>query len=203
MTLKNNLNLQIAKSINFSQIFPRIKEERTRNFATISMSLLAVMFFGIFAISPTFGTISQINKQIQDDQFLDTQLTAKITNLTRLQEQYVLLQNSIPIIETAIPTTAQTTLFLAQLQAVAQESNVQLSRAQILPVEVSIGNSTNYNSFAFSVDAVGSKSTIDDFLKNLSNFNRLILITDFSIVEESSDINQSRIDIKGKAFFKS
>ena len=198
----NNLNSYIKKNVNLSQFFPKIKEERAKNFTTITLSFLSIMFFGIFAISPTLNTISDINKKLSDDQFVDTQLTQKITNITSLQQQYTKMQNSLILINDAIPTTPQTTTLLAQLQSVSSQSRVQLVRAQILPVEISQNTSSSYNSFGFALDASGSQTTIDNFLKNLENFNRLVFITNYSIVEASAKTNELRIDIKGKAFFK-
>ena len=73
----------------YFQMLPDFKEERTRKFTTLVFTLLALSFFGLFAISPTLSTIANLNKQLSDNEFVDSQLQNKINNLYTLQQDYV------------------------------------------------------------------------------------------------------------------
>lgn len=203
MNAKSLFNFDANKKINLNRFFPKLKEQSANNLISISLSLISVIFFGVFAINPTLGTISEISKKLDDSKFVNTELTQKISNLTQLQQQYALIRKKMDTINEAIPTSAQTAILIAQVQALSQKSKVQLKRVQILPVEIASKlNKTSYNVFSFSIDATGSKQTINNFLINLNNFNRLILITNYSIIEDSFKTNSYRIDLRGKAFFK-
>jgi Tfp pilus assembly protein PilO len=201
--------LSLPKNFNLFVTFPRLKEEKTRSYTTFVMTLLAIIIFGFFAINPTLGTIIELNKQLADNKYVDQQFVEKIANLAVLQAKYSKLTNDIPIVLNALPTNPNIPTFLAQIQAVATDSNIQLARLQVQPVDISNIPQpvTGYLSFSFAVVATGTTDQASNFIDGISGFNRLITIDNISIAKDQPDDNSQssgiRLNIKGRAYFKS
>jgi Tfp pilus assembly protein PilO len=204
-TSKKSLLLTFPKDIKLQNILPRIEEEKTRSFITLSLTLIAIVIFGFFAISPTLSTISELTKQLDDNRFVDTRLIEKISNLSKLQQQYATLQSDFSYVFSAVPKETDIPQFIAQVQAISQQTQVQLVRIQTLPVEVLANPSTKYTSVGLGIDIVGQPTDTDAFLHSLSSFQRIITIDSITITKNStSNIgdNSVRMSIKGKLYFQ-
>lgn len=185
-----------------SAILPRLAEKRVQSFTTITLSLVTLSFFGIFAISPTLSTIADLQKQISDSQFVNDQLSTKIINLTNLQVSYKQIQKSLPVLFNAIPYNPDVTVLIGQLQQIAKQSNVTLNHVQTLPVDVSNSTNTKYNSYSFALDVSGSSEDIQNFLNTIVNFNRLITVDAVSLSQSSTITDSYTLSFRGKAYFK-
>jgi len=186
---------------------PDLKQERTRKFTTIVLTLFASIVLGLFAVSPTLSTIANLQKQIDDNTFVDQKLQQKINNLSVLQQKYANIQNDLSVITDAIPTSAQLPLLVAQIQTVAKNTDLKLDTFQTFEVDLSGKNSTNknYSSFEFGLSAEGTYQQITAFLDNLVNFQRIITITNISISKPNNTGNTNstlQLNITGTAFFK-
>jgi Tfp pilus assembly protein PilO len=186
---------------------PDLKQERTKKFTTIVLTLVASMILGLFAVNPTLSTIANLQKQIDDNMFVDQKLQQKINNLSTLQQKYANVQNDLPVITDAIPASAQMPLLVAEIQTIAKDANLKLNSFQTFEVNLSKEKTTNknYSSFDFGLSAEGTYQQITDFLDNLVNFQRIITITNISISKSNSVNNTSgtlQLNIKGTAFFK-
>ena len=130
-----------------------------------------------------------------------------INNLSTLQQQYANVQNDLPVVTDAIPTSAQITLLVAQIQTVAKDASLKLDEFQTFEVNLSkitVPNK-NYSSFDFGLSAEGSYQQITDFLDNLTNFQRIITINNISVSKlnnTNSIDNTLQLNIQGTAFFK-
>jgi Tfp pilus assembly protein PilO len=186
---------------------PDLKQERTKKFTTIVLTLVASIILGLFAVNPTLSTIANLQKQIDDNMFVNQKLQQKISNLSALQQKYTNVQNDLPVITDAIPTSAQMPLLVAQIQTIAKDTNLKLDSFQTFEVNLSKEKITNknYSSFDFGLSAGGTYQQITDFLDNLVNFQRIITITNISISKPNGINNNSdtlQLNIKGTAFFK-
>jgi Tfp pilus assembly protein PilO len=165
---------------------PDLKQERTKKFTTIVLTLVASIILGLFAVSPTLSTIANLQKQIDDSTFVNQKLQQKINNLSTLQQQYANVQNDLPVVTDAIPTSAQITLLVAQIQTVAKDASLKLDEFQTFEVNL-------------------SKITVPN--KNYSSFNfqRIITINNISVSKlnnTNSIDNTLQLNIQGTAFFK-
>jgi Tfp pilus assembly protein PilO len=186
---------------------PDLKQERAKKFTTIVLTLAASIILGFFAVNPTLSTIANLQKQIDDNVFVDQKLQQKISNLSILQQKYANVQNDLPVITDAIPTSIQMPLLVADIQTIAKDTNLKLNSFQTFEVNLSKGKITNknYSSFDFGLSAEGTYQQITDFLNNLVNFQRIITITNISISKSNSVNNTSdtlQLNVKGTAFFK-
>lgn len=202
-------NLKTSKYI---EMLPHFQKEKSQAFGTIIFSLVIIAFFGIFAISPTVSTIAELQKKIEDNNFVNEQLDKKIANLIALQQQYQQLEKKIALVNNLYPQKPEVTLLTAQVQTIAQQSNITIARLQLLEVELvkkkpgptqtgRLGQE-NFNSYAFSFEGFGTYADITQFLANLVAFNRLVTLESVGISVEQENPFPYRVNVRGKAYFK-
>jgi len=182
---------------------PYFGETRTQKFLGVILTLIALSFFGFFAINPTVSAIVKLQKEVSDSEFVYNELGSKIKNLSELRKQYSLLQNDLSILTDAIPIEPNVHLLFAQIQAASRESNVKITKLQNFEVEVLKNNESaekEYYSFFFSIAADGTFQNILDFVKTIANMQRVIAIDVFSITNREDQ--SLGLNIKGAAFFK-
>lgn len=184
-------------------LLPRLRERRIRTFTTLALTLLTFTIFSVFAISPTLGTITDLQKQISDSEFVNQQLQTKITNLSVLQDNYTRLKPQLPAVYAGIPITAEIAIFLGQLQSIAINSQVTILRVQTLPVDFSSGTlSTKYSSYSFAIDVSGSQNDIVTFLHNLTSFSRLVSLDALSFGKTTRLADVYTLSIRGSTYFQ-
>ncbi len=201
-----NKNILINR---YKTLIPIFKEEKTQNFTSLVLTIIAFSIFGFFAINPTIATIAQLKKQLSDSHFVYDKLDEKIKNLQSLQQQYMLLGKDLSVVTKAIPRIPTVPLLTAQLQAVALNNHMTIKRLQVFQVELahaspettSKKNSDYPGSFAFAVDTEGSFPDITRYLSSLTNFERIVTIDTFAITKGATE-NNNGISIRGKAYFK-
>ena len=202
--IKASSKEEYAKYLAF---MPDLKQERTKKFTTIVLTLVATIILGLFAVSPTLSTIANLQKQIDDSTFVNQKLQQKINDLSTLQQKYANVQSDLPIITDAIPTSAQIPLLVAQIQTVAQNASLKLDSFQTFEVDLSKVTviNKNYSSFDFGLSAEGSYQQITDFLDNLTNFQRIITIANISVSKSNNTNNTNgtlQLNVGGATFFK-
>lgn len=205
--------MPIPKNINIFQNFYRskyfkvptqLKGEKTQTVTTLILTLIAFSFLGFFAISPTLSTITELQKQLEDYNFVENQLNQKITNLSILQQKYNLLQKDLPVIMSAIPQNPTAPFLFGQIQNIAKDSNVSLIRIQSSSIELSkqIEGADKYSSFNFSLEVEGSYKNMLIFLSSLSNYERILILDSISVNKNSEKKEGLRLNIRGKTLFK-
>ncbi len=204
MTLRFDKSLLLGSNNPYLiALLPRLKEKRVQNFTTLALTLVTFSIFAVFAISPTVGTITDLQKQIEDNKFVSNQLQQKITALSLLQDNYLHMQGQLPAVFSAIPTTPDITLFLGQLQALAVISGATVERVQTLPVDLSAtGPGAFYSSFSFAIDVDGSAESTQQFLKNLTSLSRLVTIEAISYGKNTRLATTYLLSIRGAAYFQ-
>jgi len=185
---------------------PYLTPERSQKFFGIVLTLCALAFFGFFAIKPTVSTILKLQRELSDNQFVLNQLETKIKNLTELRKQYFNLQSDLPIITSAITVQPDVHLLFAQIQSIAQTSNITIKKLQNFEVEVlrnDKGMGKNYYSYSFAIAGSGSFENISRFAQTLTDMERIVNIDIFSI-NNITDQNRESLgfNIQGTAFFK-
>ena len=181
-----------------------VKSKRTIEITYLSLTIVALIFFGLFAINPTLSTIANLQKQLSDDQFVDQQLEIKINNLTSLQQSYGNLQPDLPTIYNAIPQSAQAPVLIAQIQSVAKDSNMNILSAQIFPVELDdkLATGTKYGSFTFVILAQGSDANVTSFIDSLAKMQRIISLDQITITQKANDASVFQASIRGSGIYK-
>lgn len=204
----SNLILKNIKKNNYQrylELMPNFKQEKTQKYLTVILTLVASIILGIFALSPTLSTIVKLQKQLEDDKFVEQELGKKINNLSVLQQKYSGLTESLPIVYDAVPKNSQIPLLIAQLQALVNESSIQLSNLQTFQVDVSQAALSNkkFSSYDFGVSVKGNYQNMLTFINKIINFQRLITIENISITKVTGvNTTDLQLNIKGTAYFK-
>jgi Tfp pilus assembly protein PilO len=185
---------------------PYLTPERSQKFFGIVLTLCAISFFGFFAISPTVSTVLKLKKELSDNQFVFNQLDIKIKNLTELRKQYFDLQNDLPAITSAITIQPDASVLFAQIQSIAQTSNIAIKKLQNFEVEVLRNDKSagkNYYSYSFSIAGIGSFENISRFISTITSMERIVNIDGFSINNATDQSSESLgFSVQGSAFFK-
>lgn len=188
----------------FLAMVPTFKEKRVQQFTTLSLTLVTIAFFGLFAINPTLGTIADLQKQLEDSQFIHDALQTKIANLTTLQTQYTQLEPDLNPVFSAVPQTPGIDSLVGQVHQIAQQSSLQLNRVQTLPIDLSPAtlSKAKYLAYAFSIEAQGDLPTLQKFMSQLATFNRLISFDTVNFSKVGRIDNTFRATIRGRTYFK-
>jgi len=194
-------NLQKKK---FFEALPDFKEEKMQKFTTLVFTIVALSFFGLFAISPTLSTIANLNKQLEDNKFVDKELQEKINNLYLLQQKYGQLTPDLPYVLDSFPKNPQVPLLVAQLQSLAQSSNTAISSLQTFEVEIpnSYNNTKKFYAFSFSVSASGSYEDLSKFINSVIKMQRVVSINILSLSRNTGDGPPTQLNFKGTAYYK-
>lgn len=194
-------NLQKKK---FFEALPNFKEEKMQKFTTLVFTVTALSFFGLFAISPTLSTIANLNKQLSDNKFVDQQLQDKINNLYLLQQKYSQLTPDLPYVLDSFPKNPQVPLLVAQLQSLAQSSNIAITSLQTFEVEVpnSSVSTKKYYAYSFSISAGGSYENLSKFVNSVVKMQRIVSINILTLSRNTGEGPPTQLNFKGTAYFK-
>lgn len=183
---------------------PDFKQQRTQQFITLALTLFAIAFFGIFAITPTLTTIGNLQKQKEDNAFVEQRLDQKKANLVQLSQKYIAIQSDLPLIMNAIPKTPHVPQLTGQFYALSKNTNIQLTRIQIFDVDLTKTQEglQQYSSFGFSLDARGNYDNLMQYVASLTNFDRIITIDNISLAKGPEKDSNLKLNMRGKAYFK-
>lgn len=196
-------NLSASKYREYLKLLPSIEKENTRLFVTLALTFAALSFFGIFAINPTLTTIFELQKELEDNQMVEQQLTTKINNLSQLQQQYNTMESDLPYIFDAIPKTANAPLLSAQIEGLAREHNVTISTYRVAEVQLA-SNKLELKkqlSFIFTLQAEGSYQDMINFATSLARINRIVTVESMSIGRDQRS-NELALTLRGRQYFK-
>lgn len=186
----------------YKEFVPILKKEKNQKYFTLILSVIASILFLIFAINPTLTTIANLKKQISDAIFVEERLSQKINNLSSLSQEYLEIENDIPYIIDAVPEKPQVPTLIGQIQAIGQDSSVQIFNISVLPVSLNGGPSTQSASFAFDITGNGSFANIQNFLSTLTNMQRAISVASIQISRGNGQSEALDFIIHGLAYYK-
>lgn len=171
-------NFPKDKYLAYIRSLPNFREEKFQSYATIILTLIAICLFGIFAIAPTLGTISQLKKTLSDDKFLADSLQTKITNMSQLQDQYNTLSPQLPILYAAIPKTPSTSVLSGKIRTLAANSRLTVLQLNISGVEVASSKKTASVLTPIGIVGTfqGNQDDFEAFTKNLVGIDRMITL---------------------------
>lgn len=182
----------------------QIKSKKTASYFTLTLSLLSLSFFGIFAIKPTITTAVSLTKNIQDLKKLNLQYEDKIGNLIRAQTEYEKIRSDLPLLDTAIPANASFVKLVKAVERFANTENITVSQFQIETVPVStLSSSSKMYSFGFNLSASGKYSSLTSFISHLLNWKRIVTISSLDFGKEVGSPGANlRLTLKGSAYYE-
>jgi len=176
-------------------------KQRVTAYLYIIFSLFALSFFGIFAIGPTITTISNLNKQLEEDKSALKQLQEKNAALKSLSAQYLELEPQLDLIENAIPQSSKVADISRQLELLTIKHNLIVQKLDSGLMELYPAKNANSPifSFLFSVGVSGNEQDINAFIGDLINMGRIIGIEKLTTGKQQNNLFSA--SITGRAFF--
>jgi Tfp pilus assembly protein PilO len=185
-----------SKGTRYSTYLARVAEfyqkKEVKTYTNLILSVFAISFFAFLAIKPTMVTIASLVKEIRDEKEVAQKLENKLKNLAQAQREYSALKPKLHLIEASLPQTPQVSLFLGQVEVLAQKSGLKLSGVQTRDVTLKGKKITfekkrkgqeksPYPSFIINFSLSGDYPAIENFLRSISNLRRMVDIKSFSI----------------------
>lgn len=143
-------------------------------------SILAVVFFAVFAVKPTLQTMSLLVKEIEDKKALDEQLAQKIASLNTAQAQYQQFSSQFYLLDEAMPKTASLMTGLKIVEKIAGNNQLVIKGITIsaVPEELVAASASQATRqiLTFNVSVIGDYLQIRQFIEDLMNSRRMILV---------------------------
>jgi len=108
-----------------------------KTYLEITLSFLAIAFFGWFAIRPTLSTITELIKEIEIKQDIVKQLDDKIDALVAADTTYKVAKPRLFLLDEALPTDHYVAQYTAQIETIAQQVGAEIIDIQFDPFPVS------------------------------------------------------------------
>jgi Tfp pilus assembly protein PilO len=151
------------------------------------LSIMAVIFFGLFAIRPTLLTMSDLIKEIEDKRKIDAQFSQKIAALSTAQGEYLLLQDQLTLLNQALPSSPEFMYSIKLIEKTASERRLPITNLSVqeIPNEVPDGQDAPATKLErimipVSVGVTGEYPVIRSWLSDLNGLRRSIVVESVS-----------------------
>lgn len=197
-------NLPKNRYLEYIKLFPVTRSPVIRTYTTLILTLLGIIGFSLFAISPTIKTIIELRKTLADNRFANESLETKIKAMGSLQQQYNTLGPALTRVSEAIPTSPDVASLLAKVQTLVERNGMQIVKMDALEVEITKqGTNTEAakpSSFVFTLSVSGSYEQLTGLLASLNRFDRIITIDALAITREDQASGLTA-NIRARAYF--
>ncbi len=163
---------------------------QTRAYTTAIFSFLAVSLFGWYAIRPTLQTILFLQKEIEDNRLVNTQMEEKIGKLIEAHATYQSIQEDTPYVTQALPAVPEALTALGQIRnialirgasisAITGSSAPLLSKEETTPTKPVITKAIlnrKVKSVQLAVTIVGTYDMLQGVIEDIISMRRLITI---------------------------
>jgi Tfp pilus assembly protein PilO len=157
------------------------------------LSIIAILFFALFAIRPTLVTMSELVKEIEDKKELASQLQRKIVALSSAQEEYQRLESEIVMLNQSIPVQPELLEALKILEKLAGEEDIVIDTIalQEIPEEDPLTNLTyeeiEARDLYLTETVIGDYPSIKDYVAAIQAMRRSFMIEeiDFLVDEQN------------------
>jgi len=186
------------------RLLPHVKNKKTASYLTITLSLMALSFFGLFALRPTLITAVSLVKNVNDLGALNIEYENKIGSIIRAQAEYENLRDSLPLLTQALPDNAYFHQLANTLESFAQKSNVTIQQMQIDATPITKPKSSGkLERFGFVVIGIGDYPSISTYISHVLNWKRVVALHTLEFVhDESTTSGNLRVTMRGNAFYE-
>lgn len=186
----------------YKEFIPLIKKEQSQKYLFIILSIVASIFFLIFAIRPTVSTIANLLKQKSDAEAVEAKLSQKVLDLSNLIQQYQVIEDDLPLVYDAVPQRADAPTLVGQVRAIGIISEVEVENVEVLPVTISSEKASKSAAFLFDISGNSTFENAQKFLDNLTTMQRAVTVESIQITSSKQIDEAYDFVFKGKAYFK-
>jgi len=138
------------------------------------LTFIVAILLIVFAIVPTFRTVTDINKEIKEKERISDALELKIKALNELDNQYNSNKETFKNISLIFPTSQNFSLFLANIDAIVTRNNFVLNSIGFSESKKSTDTFDKLkievlNPYSVRLSVKGSKINLITFLKDLES----------------------------------
>jgi Tfp pilus assembly protein PilO len=180
----------------------------------IILSVFSVGFLLLFAIRPTLATVVSLQKKIEDQSLVDTKLTTKITQLVRAQSDLTTYAEKLTLFDLAVSDLHDQGPLAKRVEVLVRESGLTINSLSLGSVPL-LGSFVNLSdaerekappptepggkmaSFEIDFDLSGSADQVSEFLMDLENIDRVVILRNIDIKREDLRSVQTNILTKG------
>lgn len=178
---------------------------QTRAYTTAIFSFLAVSLFGWYAIRPTLQTILFLQKEIEDNRLVSTQMEEKIGKLIEAHATYQSIQEDLPYVSQALPSAPEALTALAQVRNIALMGGASvsaiisgatplLSKEQTTPSKSTTAPkgipNRKVKSFQLSVSLVGTYDMLQGIIEDILSMRRIVTAKAIGFTPSTESENQ-------------
>lgn len=188
----------------YKRFTPVIKSKKTASYFTLTLSLISLSFFGLFAIRPTLITATSLLRSVSDLKKLNTEYENKISSIIKAQGQYEQIRDDLHLLNDALPPNATFGKLAKNIEKFAQNSNITLTQLTIDTVPVSTpSGSGKMHDFGFTLASKGDYPSLMSFLTHLLHWRRIVSINSLQFSqEESSPGGNLRLSLKATTYYE-
>ena len=161
-------------------LFNFYKNPVARVSVELIFSILAVIFFAVFAIKPTLQTMADLIKEIEDKRALDDQLGQKVASLNTAQNQYQQFSNQFYLLDEAVPKTPQLVEALKLVEKIASDNKLAIQGITIsdVPDELNeaVAGTAKRQLLTLNIDVVGDYLTIRQYIEDIMSSRRMMIV---------------------------
>ncbi len=168
---------------------------RATLFVALSLGLLIILL--LFALRPTLLTIAGLVNDIDTKREIHLKLEQKVSNLQKMVQSYQRIQDKLPILDAAIPSNPEFSVFGKYVQTSASASGFMIDSMRF--EKIAMSGATGLSSFDFTISGKGSYAQLHDFIFKLESARRINWIPDVTITKNQEGLLV--ISLKGQVFF--
>ncbi len=156
------------KNVNTVEYIKMIKEgpEKKRSYTFFAFTIVATILLIVFAIKPTITTILRINREIKQKEYINQQLTSKISTLSSLQSKYLERKQDFRTLSLVFPADGNFSLLLSNIDSIVSRNGFVLSSVTFDEYEGNKAGSSNVLSpKSMRINVKGKRANIINLLK--------------------------------------
>lgn len=168
-----------------------------KSFTLLGITILTIIFFVVFAIRPSLVKISEIQREVSDNNIYSQKLQNKIENLNKISNQIENGENSdkLDFFQDVFPNSNDVHELILNISSLASKNNLKFSAAsteldQILSDDEA-GLNSNLKKYKVLFNFTGDANGFMSFVEQIASYPRAMNIT---------SINMSK-DTEGKYIF--
>lgn len=188
------MTLGIPKYIN-RNLRSYLTETPQKAYTMLGLSLLTVIFFGIFGLYPAISSVITTRNNINEGRADKVILQSKITDLKVAQATFTTQASAIASLNSQLPSMASGGSFIETLALLASTASVRL---EFIQKTSTIATSSPENRYWVGVS--GGYSNIENFLKSLGSTPRLVTIDSLALSSSSQNVNLTDTGVKATLY---
>ncbi len=203
---------KINNKFSFKSSQKLVDSKKRQTYMELILTFVTILFFGVFALKPTFSTIATLLGDITNLEEVNNKLKEKLDSLATAQQVLDKNREQLYFVQEALPDNPNLATFVAQVDRANENSEFVLETIMFGDYEVDPSGKTKavdsnaekkgpigeWNNISFTIEGTGKYDAILDFAKKIANFRRVVVLDsisiDYSDVENENDLPKVTIN---------